>query len=115
MAKKLKRLVCTVLAIVMCLSVMSTAAFAAETETGTAAKSAELLDRENNRYEVEIQVPGEDGKKIHDEVILMVDGSYSMDTEWPAMKEAINTIGRTVLNGSGNTQLTLMAFGMGDN
>ena len=115
MAKKLKRLVCTVLAIVMCLSVMSTAAFAAETETGTAAKSAELLDRENNRYEVEIQVPGEDGKKIHDEVILMVDGSYSMDNEWPAMKEAINTIGRTVLNGSGNTQLTLMAFGMGDN
>ena len=45
MAKKLKRLVCTVLAIVMCLSEMSTAAFAAETETGTAAKSAELLDR----------------------------------------------------------------------
>ena len=45
----------------------------------------------------------------------MVDGSYSGDTEWPAMKDAINSIGKAVLDGSGKTQLTLMAFGMGDN
>jgi hypothetical protein len=31
------------------------------------------------------------------------------------MKEAILTIGKAVLNNNGNTQLTLMAFGMGDN
>ena len=71
--------------------------------------------KDNGRFDVEIAVPGEDGDKRHDEVILMVDGSYSMDNEWPAMKEAIITIGKTVLNGSGTTQLTLMAFGMGDN
>ena len=81
----------------------------------SADKTDVLVDRLTNRFEVEIAVPGEDGDKRHDEVILMVDGSYSMDNEWPAMKEAIITIGETVLNGSGNTQLTLMAFGMGDN
>ncbi|MBQ5671400.1 MAG: VWA domain-containing protein, partial [Oscillospiraceae bacterium] len=81
----------------------------------TADKTDKLIDRNTNRFEVEIAVPGEDGSELHDEVILMVDGSYSMDNEWPAMKEAITTIGKTVLNGSGNTQLTLMAFGMGDN
>ena len=85
------------------------------TPNPSADKTDELIDRETNRFEVEIAVPGEDGDKRHDEVILMVDGSYSMDNEWPAMKEAITTIGKTVLNGSGNTQLTLMAFGMGDN
>ncbi|MBE6892264.1 MAG: VWA domain-containing protein [Ruminococcaceae bacterium] len=81
-------------------------------EIGT--KTSEKIEGE--RYEIEISVPGKgDIDNSHDEVILMVDGSYSMDNEWPAMKEAINTIGATVLNGSGNTQLTLMAFGMGDN
>ena len=45
----------------------------------------------------------------------MVDGSYSMGEEWPQMKETIIEIGKTILNGNGNTQLTLMAFGMGDN
>ena len=78
-------------------------------------KESERLESEDNRYNVTIDVPGQDGDTRHDEVILMVDGSYSMDNEWPAMKEAINTIGETVLNGSGSTQLTLMAFGMGDN
>ena len=84
-------------------------------ELGT--KESNLLDRDSNRFEITIDVPGKDGEQSneHDEVILMVDGSYSGDTEWPAMKEAINAIGETVLNGSGSTQLTLMAFGMGDN
>ena len=68
-----------------------------------------------NRFEVSIDVPGMDGYTIHDEVILMVDGSYSGDSEWNGMKAAINAIGETVLNGSGSTKLTLMAFGMGDN
>lgn len=84
------------------------------TEGITGEKTATLVNAQENRYKVEINVPGS-GEEGHDEVILMVDGSYSMDNEWPAMKEAINTIGRTVLNGSGITQLTLMAFGMGDN
>ena len=78
-------------------------------------KTDERIDDETNRYLVEVEVPGVDDDPRHDEVILMVDGSYSLDEEWPAMKEAINTIAETVLNGSGTTQLTLMAFGMGDN
>jgi len=52
---------------------------------------------------------------MHDEVILMVDGSYSTDEEWDTVRNAIVKIGETVLEGSGNTQLTLMTFGMGDN
>ena len=79
----------------------------------TADKTAEEIG--NDRYEVSIEVPGGDAEVKHDEIILMVDGSYSMDNEWPAMKNAITEIGKTVLDGSGHTVLTLMAFGMGDN
>ena len=78
-------------------------------------KESLLIDRGEDRYTISIEVPGGDRIEKHDEIILMVDGSYSMDNEWPSMKEAINLIGKTVLNGNGNTQLTLMAFGMGDN
>ena len=78
-------------------------------------KTDELLERRENRYEVNVKVPGVDGDRGHDEVILMVDGSYSGDEEWPQMKDAIIEIGNNVLNGSGTTQLTMLAFGMGDN
>ncbi len=77
-------------------------------------KTAKPTD-DSNRFEINIEVPGGDAEKKHDEIILMVDGSYSMDNEWPAMKNAITEIGKTVLDGSGHTVLTLMAFGMGDN
>ena len=80
-----------------------------------ASKNAYLMDEDIGKYRVELKVPGQDGNNKHDEVILMVDGSYSLDNEWPQMKETIIEIGKTVLNGNGNTQLTLMAFGMGDN
>lgn len=79
-------------------------------------KTAAIND--DGSYTVRLKVPGGDGQKgviLHDEVILMVDGSYSGDDEWNSMVDAIVTIGETVLNGNGNTQLTLMAFGMGDN
>jgi len=85
-----------------------------ETGTATAEKKAEY-NAEADNYTVSIQVPGEDGVEIHDEVIVMVDGSYSGDDEWPEMKAAIIAIGETVLNGSGNTQLTLMTFGVAPN
>lgn len=80
-----------------------------------ASKKAYLVDEGIGKYRIELKVPGQDGDNRHDEVILMVDGSYSLDNEWPQMKETILEIGKTVLNGNGNTQLTLMAFGMGDN
>ena len=79
----------------------------------TADKTANKID--NQKYDISIEVPGGDAEVKHDEIILMVDGSYSMDNEWPAMKNAITEIGKTVLDGSGHTVLTLMAFGMGDN
>ena len=126
-----QRIVAIVLAAVLFLMNFPMAALASEavdvdqptgdsTENGviddiTADKNSHLINREQNRFEISIEVPGGDKIEYHDEIILMVDGSYSMDDEWPAMKDAINTIGRAVLNGNGNTQLTLMAFGMGDN
>ena len=87
----------------------------AKVENGDLVADKKAEEIEDGKYEVSITVPGGDVEKTHDEVILMVDGSYSMDNEWPAMKEAITTIGKAVLNNNGNTQLTLMAFGMGDN
>ena len=112
MAKKMKKLFSLILAMSMVMSLVSVMASAAQEGNG-ATKTSEKI--EGTRYQVEVSVPGKDGDNRHDEVILMVDGSYSLDGEWPAMKEAINTIAETVLNGSGNTKLTLMAFGMGDN
>ena len=103
-----------VIAILAAMLPVQALATAADNADGLGLKSTELTDRRTNRYTVTIDVPGAESKD-HDEVILMVDGSYSLDEEWEAMKSAINTIGKTVLNGSGNTQLTLMAFGMGDN
>ena len=87
----------------------------AKVENGDLVADKKAEEIEDGKYEVSITVPGGDAEESHDEVILMVDGSYSMDNEWPAMKEAINTIGAAVLNNNGNTQLTLMAFGMADN
>ena len=70
----------------------------------------------DNKYDVTIAVPGDgEAVKVHDEVILVIDGSYSLDTEWPKMKETINAIASKVLGGAGRTQMTIIAFGMGDN
>ncbi len=69
-----------------------------------------------NDYEVKIEVPGDgDAVKIHDEVILIIDGSYSMDEEWEDMKANIVEIGKKVLGGAGRTQMTVISFGMDDN
>ena len=112
-----KRVLAIVLSAVVCIGAVVTpisTAFADEAYPELQAeKKAEETGRE--KYEVSIQVPGGDAEVRHDEIILMVDGSYSMDNEWPAMKAAIIEIGKNVLDGSGHTLLTLMAFGMGDN
>lgn len=90
-------------------------AFASEPTTSKTLQGSKFAEKiEKDKYGVSVNVPG-DSESGHDEVILMVDGSYSGDKEWPAMRDAINAIGNAVLNGSGSTQLTLMAFGMGDN
>ncbi len=111
------RKVKTVISVVLAICMMSTAVFASQaiSSDNLVSKNAYVLDEQANSYKVQLSVPGVDGDDLHDEIILMVDGSYSGDKEWPLMKDAIISIGETVLNGSGNTQLTLMAFGMGDN
>jgi len=79
-----------------------------------AEKTSEAIN-DAGKFQIEIQVPGGDGKEAHDEIIIMVDGSYSTDDDWATTRKAILEIGKTVLEGSGNTLLTVMTFGMGDN
>ena len=86
----------------------------ADSKESIAQKTSEALLK-SGRFEIEIQVPGEDGKEYHDEVIIMIDGSYSTDDDWEITKNAIIEIGKAVLEGKGNTLLTVMTFGMGDN
>lgn len=128
--KKMKKVFTCVLILSMIMSFMSVPAFADDGAQDNPApalptapewpllegeKDAELISRDDNSYEVTVKVPGGEGIKKYDEVVVMVDGSYSMDTEWDDMKEALVKIGDTVLNGSGSTKLSLMAFGMSPN
>lgn len=68
------------------------------------------------RFEVKTQVAWKDGIKLHDEVIVMIDGSYSTDDDWYTIRRAILKIGeKTFENSKGNTFITVMTFGTGDN
>lgn len=116
--KKAKNLVLTLLVILFSVFTLIPLINAEETtnnnEKLNASKKAIKTD-ELGIYDIEITVPGIDSEEKHDEIILMVDGSYSGDDEWEDMKATIIKIAETTLNGAGNTQLTLMAFGMSDN
>ena len=57
----------------------------AKTLEGT--KTAEKIEKD--KYGITVTVPGGDVENVHDEVIVMVDGSDSMDEEWEDMKKAI--------------------------
>lgn len=115
----MNRILCYGLSVVLALGA---AVVSAQEESATSEalqltpkKTTTLLDRDGDRYQIQLQVPGRDGDSRRDEVVVMVDGSYSGDEEWPDMRAAILEIGKAVLDGEGNTTLTLMAFGMGDN
>lgn len=110
--KKILSLVLTLALALSCIRVMPIKVYAKE--KSIAKKTSRPID-ENGRFEVKIQVPGEDGYEYHDEVIVMVDGSYSTNMYWETTRNVIIEIGRTVLEGNGNTLLTLMTFGMADN
>ncbi|MBO5779356.1 MAG: VWA domain-containing protein, partial [Clostridia bacterium] len=109
--KKMMAIMLAAMILIACTSISVMADEEASVLEGN--KQATLL--EDDRYEVSIEIPGGDAEVKHDEIILMVDGSYSMDEEWDEMKETIITIGETVLDGSGHTTLTLMSFGISPN
>ncbi len=108
-----KKVLSCVLAMLMLVSMFSVTAFAEDDYVPAdklVSKTATAVG--NGNYKVELKVPGETPDNTHDEVILMVDASNSGDKHWDAMKNAIVSIGAAVLNGSGNTQLTLMSYAM---
>ena len=116
MKRKILALVLTLAFMVSAMASITVMACSEEnvSDTSVATKTATAVDEEG-RFEVKVQVPGGDGAEYHDEVVIMVDGSYSTDDDWSTTRNAILEIGETVLEGSGNTQLTVMTFGMGDN
>ena len=78
-----------------------------------ATKTNEVIDREKNLYRVKVNVPGLDGVGTHDEIILMLDASTSMNN-WNVVCEGIRDMASKVLDGSGRTVITLMTFGISD-
>ncbi|MBQ9938549.1 MAG: hypothetical protein IJO96_03355 [Oscillospiraceae bacterium] len=111
----MKKIIAMLLVLCMVAAVSGVTAFAAEADGSVTKKSNTLVDRDSNRYEVSLSVPGEE-LKIHDEIIIMVDGSYSTDGEWiNAVRPALLEIGEGILDGSGRALITLMTFGIGDN
>ncbi len=120
MMKKLKSLIGIMMVFSMLLAFVAIPAAADEAGTDNLpfvnsedliSKTAEY-DPDSASYTVSLTVPGQDGEQLHDEVIIMVDASYSGDRYWNDMRNAIYSIGSAVLNGKGNTQLTLMSFAM---
>ena len=78
----MKKVISFALVLSMIMSLFCTfaiASSAAEKKALEGEKSAEHI--EDDKYGITVKVPGGDGEIQHDEVILMVDGSYSMDNE----------------------------------
>lgn len=113
--KKMKNVFLFIIVIVLAVFSLIPSISATETKEKLSASKRTIKTDELGIYDIVISVPGVDSEEKHDEIILMVDGSYSGDDEWEDMKATIIKIAETTLNGEGNTQLTLMAFGMGDN
>jgi len=99
----------------MVILLICTPVFSALADANAADKSVTANQGNSRKYRVTVTVPGEDKENRHDEILIMVDGSYSLDKEWPYARDGILEIGSMVLNGKNNVRLTLMAFGMGPN
>ncbi len=83
-------------------------------EASIAKRAIKSVD-EKGRFKEQIQVIGENGTENHDEIIVMIDGSISPDVDWNAVKNSIMEMGKTILESSGNTALTIMTFDLRDN
>ena len=113
----MKKLIALLLTLCMVIAMSGMTAFAQDTVElkSITGKTYALLDRDENLYRVDLQVPGAE-IELHDEIIVMVDGSYSTDDDWvTSVRPSLLEIGKTVLDGTGRTTMTLMTFGIGDN
>lgn len=86
-----------------------------QAEADAADKTVSSPESNSRKHRVTVTVPGADKENRHDEILIMVDGSYSLDNEWPYAKAGVLEIAGMVLNGKNNVSITLMAFGMGPN
>lgn len=108
-----KKRMCVLLMIVLLL-LTAVQAFADSTLViSPATKTNELINRKENQYRVKVNVPGQDGVGTHDEIILMLDASTSMNN-WDVVCDGIRDMASKVLDGSGRTVITLMTFGISD-
>ena len=83
-------------------------------EASIAKRAIKSVD-EKGRFKEQIQVIGENGTENHDEIIIMIDGSLPADVDLDVVKNSIMEMGKTILEESGNTSLTILTFDMGDN
>lgn len=113
----MKQFFATLLALTLmfgALASMPIKAYAEESSLETS-KTATAID-ENGRFRVRTEISGNDGVKLHDEVIIVIDGSYSTDDDWYGVRTSIMKLGEKVLKDNENSVLlTVMTFGTGDN
>ena len=116
--KMLQKMMALILVISMFMGVMVISASAVETSNDTTSENDFVdppigiktsVEKGDYQYDVTISVPGDgEAVKVHDEIILIIDASYSCDEEWGDMKNNIIQIGEKVLGGAGRTQMTVM-------
>lgn len=115
----MRKAMALLLSLSMVMGMFTAGVYASAAETGMhVSKTATPVEGKSGDFRIDLSVPGDDTtdiKATNDEVIIMVDGSYSGDDEWPTVRQAIIDLGEEILGGYGNTRLTLMTFGMGDN
>lgn len=118
---KMKRFFATLLALTLmfgALVSMPIKAHAAGTslETSLETSRTAIAVGEDGRFRMRTEVSVDDGAKLHDEVIVMIDGSYSTNDDWYGVRTSIMKLGEKVLEDEKNSVLlTVMTFGTGDN
>lgn len=65
----------------MVILLICTPVFSALADADAADKSVTATQGNSRKYRVTVTVPGEDKENRHDEILIMVDGSYSLDKE----------------------------------
>ena len=82
-----------------------------DSETFGGTKTAKATENKNE-YEITLSVPGETVEAMYNEVVIMVDGSYSQDDNFDKLRETIADLADRLLVNGGNIRVTLMGFGI---